>query len=176
MKSKQTVVYCDGIFDLFHFGHAQLFEQAKKAFPNVYVIVGVMSDTDTIKRKGILVMNQDERAKSVEHCKWVDQVIKCPPWIVDQDFIDKYNIDYVAHDDLSYPTGSPNDVHKYVKENGYFLKTTRSKDISTSELITRIVKNYDMYLERNLKRGVHENDLGISKFKKFQLKIKSRFF
>ncbi len=105
----------------------------------------------------------------------VDQVIKCPPWVIDQEFIDKYNIHLVAHDDLSYPTGSPNDVHRFVKENGYFLTTTRSKDISTSELITRIIKNYDVYLDRNLKRGVDEKDLNISKTKKLELKIKSFF-
>ena len=168
-------IYCDGIFDLFHFGHAESFEQAKKAFPNVHVIVGVMSDSDTIKNKGITVMNQEERAKSVSHCKWVDEVIMCPPWIADQAFLDKYQIDFVAHDVMSYPTGSPNDVHKYVKETGRFLETQRAKDISTSELITRIIKNYNMYVDRNLKRGINGKDLNISFVKKCTMWIKRRF-
>jgi hypothetical protein len=33
-------------------------------------------------------------------CRWVDEVIPDVPWVINQEFIDKHQIDYVAHDAL----------------------------------------------------------------------------
>lgn len=166
-------IYCDGIYDLFHFGHAKSLEQAKKAFPNVYLMVGVCGDEITRANKGKTVMTAAERAECVRHCKWVDEVIvEDVPWIVTQEFIDKHQIDFVAHDDLPYPTKEgKDDVFKYVKDHGYFLATGRTEGISTSELITRIIKDYDEYVRRNLKRGISANELGVSFLKESSLKV-----
>ena len=81
-KSQLIRIYCDGIFDLFHFGHARLFRNCKSNFENVEMVVGTTSDEETLKLKGKQVMNQYERQETIKQCKWVDEVI-CPcPWIV----------------------------------------------------------------------------------------------
>lgn len=33
-------------------------------------------------------------------CRWVDEVIPDAPWVINQEFLDKHNIDFVAHDAL----------------------------------------------------------------------------
>ena len=93
-------VYADGIFDLFHFGHARALEQAKLLFPNTYLLVGCCNDDLTRRYKGKTVMNQEERYESLRHCKWVDEVIPDAPWVLTPEFIEKHQIDYVAHDAL----------------------------------------------------------------------------
>lgn len=144
--NKTIRIYADGVFDLFHYGHAKMFEQVKKAFPNTYLMVGVCNDEDTQKYKRKPVLTWKERCESVRHCKWVDEVIYDAPWIITKEFIEKYNIDFVAHDNSPYPLAvSSNthveDVYNEVKKLGIFLATQRTRDISTTDIMTRILNN-----------------------------------
>ncbi|XP_066325950.1 choline-phosphate cytidylyltransferase 2-like isoform X1 [Miscanthus floridulus] len=166
-------VYADGIYDLFHFGHARALEQAKKSFPNTYLLVGCCSDEITHMYKGKTVMTEDERYESLRHCKWVDEVIPDAPWVINQEFIDKHNIDYVAHDALPYAdtSGAANDVYEFVKAIGKFKETKRTEGISTSDIIMRILKDYNQYIMRNLTRGYSRKDLGVSYVKEKQLRV-----
>lgn len=70
-------------------------------------------------------------------------------------------IDYVAHDDIPYASGGTADVYEFVKQQGKFLPTKRTDGVSTSDLITRIVRDYDQYVRRNLERGVTPKELNI---------------
>ena len=65
-------------------------------------------------------MRHTERCESVRHCRWVDEVVPEAPWVLDTAFLEKYNIDYVAHDDEPYLSAGHDDVYAFVKSLGLF--------------------------------------------------------
>ncbi|TBU44614.1 hypothetical protein BD309DRAFT_958045, partial [Dichomitus squalens] len=95
-----------------------------------------------MEHKNVPIMRHGERCESVRHCRWVDEVIPDAPWVIDQSFLDKYQIDYVAHDEDPYVSGNHDDVYAFVKNQGKFLPTRRTPGVSTSELLERIVSGY----------------------------------
>ncbi|KAK6605197.1 choline-phosphate cytidylyltransferase [Botrytis cinerea] len=166
-------VYADGVFDLFHLGHMRQLEQAKKAFPDVYLLVGVTGDAETHKRKGLTVLSGQERAETVRHCKWVDEVVENCPWIVTPEFLAEKRIDYVAHDDLPYGADEGDDIYKPIKEQGKFLVTQRTevlaRPVSSQSMI---VRDYEKYIARQFKRGTTRQELNVSWLKKNELDLK----
>lgn len=129
---------------MYHVGHAKVLKQAKKLFKHVHLIVGVSGDEETIEKKGKIVMNEKERCEIIEHCKWADEIL-CPcPWVLSVEFLKEQKIHYVAHDDLPYIGGV--DIYYDIKKAGMFRATQRTEGISTSDIILRIIKDYDMYV------------------------------
>lgn len=142
-KGRPVRVYADGVYDIFHFGHALQLRQAKLSFPSVHLLVGVSSDELCSEHKSRTVMTHAERCESVRHCRWVDEIVPDAPWVVDQAFMDKHRIDYVAHDDDPYKgSDGSDDLYHYVKMTGQFIPTRRTPGVSTSELLERIVAGY----------------------------------
>lgn len=66
-------------------------------------------------------MDEDERYEAVRHCRYVDEVVKNAPWSLDDDFLAKHKIDFVAHDELPYTTGSGTDVYAHLKAVSIFV-------------------------------------------------------
>ncbi|RPD60728.1 hypothetical protein L227DRAFT_574893 [Lentinus tigrinus ALCF2SS1-6] len=152
-EGRPVRIYADGVYDLFHFGHALQLRQAKLAFPapadapshvvsGVHLLVGVNSDEQCLEHKNIPIMRHAERCEAVRHCRWVDEVVPDAPWVIDAAFIEKHQIDYVAHDEDPYVSTGHDDVYGYVKSQGKFLPTRRTPGVSTSELLERIVSGY----------------------------------
>ncbi|SCU79258.1 LAMI_0A07998g1_1 [Lachancea mirantina] len=171
-KGRAVRVYADGVFDLFHLGHMKQLEQCKKTFPEVTLVVGAVSDEVTHRLKGLTVLTDKQRYETLRHCRWVDEVVEDAPWCVTLEFLEQHNIDYVAHDDLPYAGADSEDIYRPVKELGRFVATQRTEGISTSDIITRIIRDYDKYLMRNFARGASRRELNVSWLKKNELEFK----
>ncbi len=122
-------VYVDGVYDLFHYGHAEMLGRVRAKFtPTATIIAGVARDDDCAKYKRLPIMTQDERARSVRACKYVDEVIENAPWVITQEFLDTNRIDFVCHDEASYPSGSEADIYAYVKSIGKWQQSFKLKN------------------------------------------------
>jgi cytidyltransferase-like protein len=150
-------IYADGVFDLFHYGHGNIFFQIRQLYPEAVIIAGVHNDETTLKYKGPSVMSEEERIRSVSYCKFVDIVLPNAPWVIDEEFLKTHNIDLVAHDETPYPSVvngiKVEDTYGYLKKTNRFLPVKYTDTISTSDLIGRILINHELFKERNKARN-----------------------
>ncbi|KAJ3571815.1 hypothetical protein NP233_g3495 [Leucocoprinus birnbaumii] len=94
--NKVLRIYVDGSFDPLTAGHALHLRQAKLSFPRVHLLVGVFSDQTIRENNYGASVPEEERYELVRHCRWVDEVIPEAPWKLDDDFLRRNRVDFVA--------------------------------------------------------------------------------
>lgn len=131
-------IYIDGVFDLFHYGHVNIFKNAiemtKQEYPNhtIILIAGIVLDNDveSYKRKPILTFL--ERSEIVKSCKYVDIVIPAVLYLTD-DFLNINNIDLVFHGD----DAQQSEFFKVPIDKKIMRYLPYTSEISTTDIITR---------------------------------------
>ena len=125
------------VADLFHHGHVELLRQARAL--GDYLLVGVHADelVQAHKRKPILTM--DERVACVAGCRYVDEVLPNAPWVTGHDWIEKHDIQLVAHGS-DYSQEELNGTHAVPIEMGILRIVDYTMEISTTEIIRRILE------------------------------------
>lgn len=135
-------VYASIVGDLFHFCHMRFLKKIKTLYPSCILIVGIHSDdvVENYKRKPIMSMK--ERVAAVFESNLADEIIENAPLYESSEYYNKHNIDIVVH-------GHHQEEHdKYAKfyqdaiKLGIFKRIDYNNDISTSEIIKRIVDRY----------------------------------
>jgi len=136
-KKKQVRVWCDGCYDMVHFGHANQIRQAKAM--GDHLIVGVHTDEEIRKNKGPPVFTQEERYKMVRGIKWVDEVAEGAPYVTSLETLDKHNCDFCVHGDDITTTADGTDTYHIVKSNGRYKECKRTEGVSTTNLVGRML-------------------------------------
>lgn len=159
-KPTDKIVYVAGAFDLFHVGHLDLLEQAKKL--GDYLIVGLHTDPVVNRYKGgnYPIMNLHERTLSVLACKYVNEVVIGAPYTVTEDLINHFKVDIVCHGQTLIADDEDNqDPYAAPKKLGKFVLVDSGNIMTTEQIVERIIKHRLDYESRNLKKEKKEVDL-----------------
>lgn len=104
---------------LLHHGHIRLLRAAKNYG---HLIVALTTDDEILAKKGYVPeIEYSHRKEILEAIKYVDEVVPSP-WLLDDDFLDKYQIDLLVH----------GDDNSNVVNNKRLLVLKRTKGISSS--------------------------------------------
>ncbi|XP_030645690.1 ethanolamine-phosphate cytidylyltransferase isoform X2 [Chanos chanos] len=130
-------VWCDGCYDMVHYGHSNQLRQAKAM--GDYLIVGVHTDEEISKHKGPPVFTQAERYKMVRAIKWVDEIVEGAPYVTTLETLDKYNCNFCVHGDDITLTVDGKDTYEEVKKSGRYRECKRTQGVSTTDLVGRML-------------------------------------
>ena len=131
-------IYASMVGDLFHYGHVSFLKQARAL--GTHLIVGIIPDDVATAYKRKPILRQEERAKVMEGCKYVNEVVQNAPLIVTKDFIESHKIDFVIHGD----DFNQNKLDTYFAEPmamNIMRIAPYTRGISTTTIIERIKKS-----------------------------------
>ena len=157
-------IFCDGIFDMVHFGHVEHLKKAKTLFEDVFLIVGLTGDEDATGYKRKPIMDHKTRCDIIKSIRYVDKIIPNCPMYLTEEFIKEHKIDLVVH--------GFKDNNDCAKQGGYYdvpIKMNIMRELPYTEGIstTDIIEGNIEHLDKNewkyiwTSKGVNDSaDLG----------------
>lgn len=140
-KKSYKLGYTDGVYDLFHVGHLNMIEAAKKQCE--YLIVGVHSDEVVKQYKHYYpVIPEDERARIVRAVKGVDRVVinEVRDKLI---LLERYHFNVVFIGDDWKGTDRWNNFERILgKRNVDVVYIPYTQGISTTEIKKKILETY----------------------------------
>mgnify|MGYP003649315223 FL=1 len=141
----KVTVYIDGVWDLFHRGHVELFKRAHSMYDKV--VVGVCSDEVVKSYKRNPIIPYEDRVEVLKSCRYVDKVYIDAPHTPSLEFLDKNKFDYLLHaveDSINWKSEITNLYHEDVVE---IINADRFHYLSytgyhSTDIINNIVKQY----------------------------------
>ena len=143
-QTGKTIVYAAGAWDMFHIGHLNILQAAKKL--GDILIVGVSTDELIKKYKGHFpLMSYTDRAAIVEACRYVDLVV--PQEILEKDEqLERLNVDILVVGSDWWDRKVKG--HQWMIDNGkkvYYLPYTKSMSS------TRLRQMLDRYYQDEIR-------------------------
>lgn len=129
--------WIDGCFDFFHYGHANAILQAKGQFARL--TAGVHSDEDILANKGPTVMALGERMELVGGNEWVYEAVAGAPYVTQLAWMDRYDCYWCVHGDDVTTDAAGHNCYQAVMDAGRFRIVKRTRGVSTTDLIGRIL-------------------------------------
>ncbi len=130
------IVAANGIYDIFHAGHASSLEFSANL--GDILIVGLNSDESTTKLKGPTrpINNQDQRAKVLCSLECVDNVIICENTL---DFLKEIKPDiWVKSEEYTLNSLNKQEKSTVLDSGGQILFAPRIYDISTTKILEKL--------------------------------------
>ena len=127
--------YTNGVYDLFHVGHTNLFKRIKQKCDKL--IVGVHNDEQVMTYKRRPIISYNDRLEIIKSCKYVDAVYENADLITTDKILYKLNADYMF-------TGKENEEflkYFYPVSDGKLILLDRTSNICTSDIIKKIIKH-----------------------------------
>tara|TARA_B100000795_G_scaffold261675_1_gene238695 strand:+ start:512 stop:913 length:402 start_codon:yes stop_codon:yes gene_type:complete len=130
------VVYTSVVCDLLHIGHINLFKKAKELGDKL--IVGVISDEGVSRYKRTPIIPLEQRIAIISALKYVDIVIEQDERSGVENMKKLGNISILIRGD----DAEISDEVDYMKSiGGKFVKIPYTSEISTSDIIGKIIRN-----------------------------------